>query len=571
MKKSYNNELPEKIKDIIFLENDQFIEAAFNIFLGRSADPQAMDHYNKQLLKNNDRMKLLSDVLNSKEAILRSQDIELVNAIENYNKRKIWKIFTKKNKDIPKSYVQKSEIDADLVDSIKRDIINHLDHFRNDQSHISSALLHQLNRVSITIQRMEYRAENVPLTGRRQHLGGENTRFLVNLSTSNHWRSHAVGIVRVERELARYLKSFENVDFVLWHNGSGSLRILTPFHVKQILSDAWCEGNDGLSSFDPETLPSASLTPDDIYVSLGLDWDHAPTSHVLAYLRQYGVKSILACYDLVPINFPEFLVREELGQEFRQHLLEMAHGASKVFVISEASKRDLLKFWEEADLAINLPEVFVVPLASYAALTKLPPLNEHEKSVMRDVFRKGEYILYVSSFEPRKNYKLALDLWRDLWRERGRDCPQFVHVGMTGWGSHDLLNRIPRMAAYVGGKINGLQRVSDNLLAHLYANCTFTIFPSLYEGWGLAATESLSFGKVCVVASNSSLQEATQNLMPSYHPLDFLSWKKEINHLLDDDEYRKNLENSIKENYIHQGWEDFGKMFSENITLDKVV
>ncbi len=43
-------------------------------------------------------MKLLSDVLNSKEAILRSQDIELVNAIENYNKRKIWKIFTKKIK-----------------------------------------------------------------------------------------------------------------------------------------------------------------------------------------------------------------------------------------------------------------------------------------------------------------------------------------------------------------------------------------------------------------------------------------------------------------------------------------
>lgn len=77
----------------------------------------------------------------------------------------------------------------------------------------------------------------------------------------------------------------------------------------------------------------------------------------------------------------------------------------------------------------------------------------------------------------------------------------------------------------------------------------------------LAATEAMSFGKVCVVSNNSAMPEATQNLVPSYHPQDFFGWLNEIRKLIVDTKYRQTLEKNIQQNFSIRTWEDFGKEF----------
>ena len=62
-------------------------------------------------------------------------------------------------------------------------------------------------------------------------------------------------------------------------------------------------------------------------------------------------------------------------------------------------------------------------------------------------------------------------------------------------------------------------------LAWLYRNCTFTLFPSRYEGWGLPISESLDFGKLCLAADNSSLPEAGEGLVELLDPFDRLAWR----------------------------------------------
>jgi glycosyltransferase involved in cell wall biosynthesis len=61
---------------------------------------------------------------------------------------------------------------------------------------------------------------------------------------------------------------------------------------------------------------------------------------------------------------------------------------------------------------------------------------------------------------------------------------------------------------WLGGKVALVEDPSDGELAALYAGCRFTLFPSHYEGWGLPVTESLSFGKICVGSSTTSVPEA---------------------------------------------------------------
>jgi glycosyltransferase involved in cell wall biosynthesis len=73
-------------------------------------------------------------------------------------------------------------------------------------------------------------------------------------------------------------------------------------------------------------------------------------------------------------------------------------------------------------------------------------------------------------------------------------------------------------AEYLGGKIVLIENPTDAELDALYRGCMFTVFPSLYEGWGLPVTESLALGKPCVIANGTSLPEAGGPLARYFDP-----------------------------------------------------
>ncbi|URD61960.1 glycosyltransferase family 4 protein [Sphingomonas sp. KRR8] len=547
---------------LLSLEQERFIAAVFEALLGRSPDPTGIKHYLSLLERKKNKLQVISDLYHSAEAKARPQRTDVIEAVFRHDHPLLSRVIKAPRR-------ARSMAPLPSTPSPPASLLAELDHhIRARHEELLNAIHGKGNVIQDKLLQLEYILESVGRSQPDEALGDPRSGFIFNLSTSNHWRTHPVGIVRVEREIAAHLQRFRNVDFVLWDKSSRCLKKLPSVHAERILTPAWCDPASPMLEYDPGQFVEPIIRPGDTYISLGLDWDHAPVDQVLAYLRRFEAKAVLACYDTVPTQFPEFLVREEIGSEFRHHLVDMAHGASKVWAISEATKRDLLGFWDSARLEREPPPVTTVPLASFCAPSDLPQLNERERGVLRDVFVKGEYVLYVSSVEPRKNHKLMLDIWRELWEERGVDCPQFVFVGMRGWGTEDLLQRTSRMAAYRGGKITGLHHVSDELLAHLYHHCSFTVFPSHYEGWGLAATEAMAFGKVCVIANNSSLGEATQGLMPAHHPLDFPAWKAEIERLLDDVPYRQSLEASIAANYRPLTWADVGEAFCNRVLMD---
>jgi glycosyltransferase involved in cell wall biosynthesis len=50
--------------------------------------------------------------------------------------------------------------------------------------------------------------------------------------------------------------------------------------------------------------------------------------------------------------------------------------------------------------------------------------------------------------------------------------------------------------------------VDDASLASAYARCTFTVYPSLLEGFGLPVQESLAHGKPCICSSLGAIGES---------------------------------------------------------------
>jgi glycosyltransferase involved in cell wall biosynthesis len=83
------------------------------------------------------------------------------------------------------------------------------------------------------------------------------------------------------------------------------------------------------------------------------------------------------------------------------------------------------------------------------------------------------------------------------------DSAELWWVGPRGW----LLNPNSRRRARRDRKIRFLGFVPDRELCQLYRQASFTIYPSLYEGFGFPVLDSLRHGTPVLCSFNSSLQE----------------------------------------------------------------
>lgn len=397
-------------------------------------------------------------------------------------------------------------------------------------------------------------------------------RIIINISTSANWCRRPVGIIRVEREITKALYSCFPEQLIPVYLDSAHNRWMTVDGgcFKDIMSDEW------ISSLEPEKTAAGVLkhlkrfTPEnnDRFVTVGSDWSFNVPEKVE---NIYGSARVMvsACYDLIPLLFPEFTPGMEFFEQFNHHYRAVARLARSVFAISEVSAQSLRDFWDKEGVGDTAPPIKVVPLAAPVPALAPPMLNDEDRATLDEIERDGPYVIYVSTVEPRKNHQLLLNIWRELFAERGEKCPKLLIVGMRGWGSEDLIHSAMRMSASKAGKITWREGLSDALLMQLYARSAFAVFPSYFEGWGLAATEAVALGKVCVVSSTGAFVEATKGKMPSYHPLDFAGWKQEITHLLDDVNYLKSLELQLDTHLFKRTWHDFGNDFCSTFLDDR--
>ena len=312
------------------------------------------------------------------------------------------------------------------------------------------------------------------------------------------------------------------------------------------------------SGTNAKSVKTASIDPSagDLFFSIGLQWHHGAI-HAYRLKQRTGVRVIEACYDTIPIDFPEYAGSAK--QPFAEHFTCIAHTADLVFAISDTTRADLAAFYARVG-ALHVPPIRTVHLATPG--TQAPDssgLPDDERELLDRLHRDGDYVLYVSTFETRKNHRLLLQIWKELHKQRGERCPALVFVGMFGWGVNDLWAEIQASDVWAAGRVVMLHHVSDALLAHLYRGCLFTVFPSFYEGWGLAATESLAYGKLAITSDAPALREATQGLCPSIHPLDFPRWLGTVTHYLDDPAARGIAEARIRATYQARHWDTFSR------------
>jgi glycosyltransferase involved in cell wall biosynthesis len=112
--------------------------------------------------------------------------------------------------------------------------------------------------------------------------------------------------------------------------------------------------------------------------------------------------------------------------------------------------------------------------------------------------------LVVSTIEPRKNPFFLLDWFHTT--DALSDDAELWWVGPLGWlTSRRELRR--RARARTGRSVRFLGVVSDARLCELYQTAGWSIYPSLYEGFGFPVLDALRHGTPVLVSFNSALRE----------------------------------------------------------------
>ena len=291
----------------------------------------------------------------------------------------------------------------------------------------------------------------------------------------------------------------------------------------------------------------------DILLVLGSPWFQSSYADLIRKARdENGVRFALLVYDLIPLRRPEWC-DANLVKHFRSWFDAVLPLTDIVLTISKASAGDILLHAAAASLTLHAPPQVIQVGTGFSSMSAVATFDPPP----RDPFLPAvdSYVLIVSTIEARKNHLLLFRVWRRLLDEkRAEDVPTLVIAGRIGWLVADLMQQL-RNAAYLGGKIVLVEAPSDQELRQLYEGCLFTVFPSFYEGWGLPVTESLAFGRPCVISRSTSLPEAGGTLARYFDPDDLNEAYRIIRATIEDREGLKNWQADVVRDFRPVTWD----------------
>lgn len=324
----------------------------------------------------------------------------------------------------------------------------------------------------------------------------------------------------------------------------------------------WLEAVAGLRLFlsltDPFDFPQgASL------INLGTSWW---LQNYFLYVRHAkatrGIRYIPFVHDMIPIMTPEHCTRG-LTQDFISWVIGVFDHADHFLVNSNATRKDLLTVAETLGHKVAAEDIAVIPLDTDFRKPGLADLPTG--TLDRWKLKPGGFVLFVSTVESRKGHLIAFETWAELIRRHGADAvPQLVCVGNRGWLNDQIYARLAE-DELLASKVSMLSRLSDEELALLYRSSLFTLYPSVYEGWGLPVTESLCYGKVPLVSDASSLPEAGGPFAVYVEAGSIPALTEAAEKLILDGDHRAAAEAKIRAEFQPRAWSDLAGQIADEL------
>jgi len=220
-------------------------------------------------------------------------------------------------------------------------------------------------------------------------------------------------------------------------------------------------------------------------------------------------------HDLSTLTLPQMHLPGNVVYHADSMLADLASNDLTV-TVSEATRADLIAY-----LGVDPARVLAAPNG-----VRWPDWYAAEAANLGGPAGSEPYVLILGTREPRKNIlKIFEMLERFPALLEGR---RFVFAGKMGWLAD--LHALPASleAEVARGRILFTGFVDEVTKYALLRHAEATLYPSIFEGFGLPVLESLSVGTPCVASWSSAIPEAGGAVCEYFDPLDAVDLHRAI-------------------------------------------
>ncbi|MEX0325654.1 MAG: glycosyltransferase family 4 protein [Puniceicoccaceae bacterium] len=213
----------------------------------------------------------------------------------------------------------------------------------------------------------------------------------------------------------------------------------------------------------------------------------------------HGLPRVAYFYDAIALKHPQWTPARTV-ERFPAYLRKLAE-FDHVTCISEASRADLLSFWDQEGI-VGKALTSVIPLGLRSQL------SSGQRNARPDTLPANPVVLMVGTLEARKNHLGLLEACEELWASGMSFKLRLAGMLNRETGSA-AADRIRELTAK-GRPIKWEGAVSNRRLLELFEEADIFTYPSLHEGFGMPVLEALSHGLPVVTTRGGALEELAE-------------------------------------------------------------
>jgi len=279
---------------------------------------------------------------------------------------------------------------------------------------------------------------------------------------------------------------------------------LTYYHSKSLINKPW-------TGTYKQLLPEVSALRIPVSTPIALLRDHIDVSHFQYFHPLVSpCPAVLTIHDLSFEHHPEFF-SPGLGKALQWLVPTMAKRAAHIITVSKATRNDLI---ERYNLPMN--KISVIYNSTSDIFNNQLPHQLLQKSVSRFNLSRP-FIISVGNLGPRKNQQRLVRCFSQLLQRNAIDF-DLVLVGQPVYKANSVLDEIAKSKSAERIHVTGF--VTQEELIALYSLAEFSVYPSLFEGFGLPILESMACSTPVITSDCSCMPEIASNAALMINPKD---------------------------------------------------
>jgi glycosyltransferase involved in cell wall biosynthesis len=287
---------------------------------------------------------------------------------------------------------------------------------------------------------------------------------------------------------------------------------------------------------------SSLLGEEDVFLVTSLFPDNR-----LIYLKkilQGRGRKLVLFHDALPLVDPNV---PALAKPFHRCLLELLAGFDRVLCVSHFSEQELKRLWVLHGIS-----------AAPTAVLPWPVPFSGSRPAFQISRAEPKRLLYVARLKKIKNHQVLLQACRILWEKGYSFRLELIGCEDVPYESREILQSV-RSLQEKGFAVVWRGHVREEELQEAYQACSFTVFPSLMEGFGLPIIESFWHGRPVVCGVEGAVEEVSRG--PGIVPVGIMNAEElagAMQSLLEKPELGEELSRAAYDRPVRT-WADYGR------------